>query len=404
MVGRSLRQVLLGRFALVGGCFALASLLMFLLTPHPVRQFAELCLIRDSDRAAAALRQHRPYQLPSPTPTHLYLVRHGRVEGEQPGYLEQAATAPNGEVIELQFRPAYLGLRTDLDPDTFLWAECNIPRGFYQVRGNPASMLRWIVGALTLLLSALWVGRSLTLTVRSQLRALIRQAEGERVELPREPREIAQVARSLATMKERVAERQGQLEASRQQLRRAVEERSRLLAVVSHELRTPLTSLLGTVQMRLDGLRGPVEDRPRLLALQESGERLLAQINRLLQSGRAEAGLLDPVPGEVFLHDCLEEVCGELGLEPELDLPARSPVVSGDHAVLKMVLTSLLLGLPTTALRLKLEPPLLQVEGLPGPDQPGVPFLSPESAAVLLEKMGARLESGPTSFSVRFGS
>ncbi len=392
-MGKTLRQLLLARFVLVGGGLALASILMFFLTPHPAREFAELCLLRDSARAALG-------QPVTQSPVQLYRVEHNLVRGAQPRFLQQALDAPENRVIELQFRPAWLGLRTPIDDHTFLWAECNVPRGFYQVRGNRDSLLRWLLGALTMIGAALWVGVGLSRQVRAQLRLLTLQTEGAPVEIPREPREVAQVAESLARLRERVAERQSQLEASRHELQRAVAERSRLLAVVSHELRTPLTSLLGSVQMRLDGLRGPVEDPKRLEKLQAQGQKLLVQINLLLQSGRAEAGLLDPSDGEVFLHDCLEEVCVELNLKPELELPPRSPVIKGDHAVLRMVLCSLFLELPTSALRLTVEGNELRYEALEGPPQEQLPFLSPESCQVLLGKMGARLEGHRIVFAV----
>ena len=55
--------------------------------------------------------------------------------------------------------------------------------------------------------------------------------------------------------------------------------------------------------------------------------------------------------------------------------------------MLRMVLCSLFLELPTSALRLTVEGNELRYEALEGPPQEQLPFLSPESCQVLLGKM-----------------
>ncbi|HSD09926.1 MAG TPA: HAMP domain-containing sensor histidine kinase, partial [Candidatus Binatia bacterium] len=59
-----------------------------------------------------------------------------------------------------------------------------------------------------------------------------------------------------------------------------------------HELRTPLTSIMGAADNLLDGIAGPLDERPRayLSRIKENSDRLLRLINELLDLARIEAG------------------------------------------------------------------------------------------------------------------
>lgn len=68
--------------------------------------------------------------------------------------------------------------------------------------------------------------------------------------------------------------------------------KSDFVSKVSHELRTPLTSIMGAAENLLDGITGPLDERPRsyLVRIKENGDRLLRLINELLDLSRIEAG------------------------------------------------------------------------------------------------------------------
>ncbi len=77
-----------------------------------------------------------------------------------------------------------------------------------------------------------------------------------------------------------------------QKLKELSDLKSEFVSKVSHELRTPLTSIIGAADNLLDGIAGPLDERPRhyLLRVKENGDRLLRLINELLDLSRIEAG------------------------------------------------------------------------------------------------------------------
>ena len=96
-------------------------------------------------------------------------------------------------------------------------------------------------------------------------------------------------------------ERQRELIEARKVAEKASEEKSRLLAGMSHELRTPLNGILGFAQI-LAGHVGPVTPTASTeygQAILTSGERLLRQINAVLDLSRLEA-LNENPPREAF--------------------------------------------------------------------------------------------------------
>lgn len=80
--------------------------------------------------------------------------------------------------------------------------------------------------------------------------------------------------------------------------------RSALITVVSHDLRTPLTSVIGYLEMILDGDAGPVssEQRTLLAVAQRSASRLQAIVGDLLFISKVRAGHVDLQLEEVDLE------------------------------------------------------------------------------------------------------
>ncbi|MFF5231997.1 ATP-binding protein [Dactylosporangium sp. NPDC000521] len=127
--------------------------------------------------------------------------------------------------------------------------------------------------------------------------------------------------------------------------------RADLVATVSHELRTPLTSILGNVEVIVDGDAGPVQ-RPQarlLAAVERNARRLLALIEDLLMLSRIEAGQVKINAGPVHLRavvsgalEALQAVRGQRDVHLDIDLPDTPLVVHGDRDQLERVVINLL--------------------------------------------------------------
>jgi signal transduction histidine kinase len=102
---------------------------------------------------------------------------------------------------------------------------------------------------------------------------------------------LSQIAAELgvALLQAEAYEREHQ---AAQKLKELSDLKSEFVSKVSHELRTPLTSIIGAADNLLDGIAGPLDERPRqyLLRVKENGDRLLRLINELLDLSRIEAG------------------------------------------------------------------------------------------------------------------
>ncbi|MGH7858865.1 MAG: ATP-binding protein, partial [Candidatus Binatia bacterium] len=134
------------------------------------------------------------------------------------------------------------------------------------------------------------------------------------------------------------------------QLKELSDLKSDFVSKVSHELRTPLTSILGAVDNLLDGIAGPLDDKPSeyLVRIRNNGNRLLQLINDLLDLSRIEAGEEEIWPSRFGLHplvketvDTLRPLAEERGLTLDAD---ADPAVSifADHDKIGRVLLNLL--------------------------------------------------------------
>jgi signal transduction histidine kinase len=100
-----------------------------------------------------------------------------------------------------------------------------------------------------------------------------------------------------------------QLEALIAELREADRMKNEFLANTSHELRTPLNSIIGFLNLVLDGLCESDEERNELLGhALKSGKHLLNLINDVLDLSRIEAGRLQMECADVRLRPLLEEL------------------------------------------------------------------------------------------------
>ncbi len=136
--------------------------------------------------------------------------------------------------------------------------------------------------------------------------------------------------------------------------RAAAEEASRLksefLANTSHELRTPLSTIMGALEIVIDGLStDPAEQRRLLDTAHLSAERLLYLISDLLDFAKVEAGRLEvdlqivsigPILADVYLM--ARNDAERKGLEIDMNVPATVPAVRADAYKLRQVLMGVL--------------------------------------------------------------
>ncbi len=135
-----------------------------------------------------------------------------------------------------------------------------------------------------------------------------------------------------------------------QKLKELSDLKSEFVSKVSHELRTPLTSIMGAADNLLDGIAGPLDERPRayLARIKENGDRLLRLINELLDLARIEAGKeeiratrfrLDSLIQETL--ETLKPVADERGVA--LAVPGPPPlVIRADRDKISRVLINLI--------------------------------------------------------------
>lgn len=110
-----------------------------------------------------------------------------------------------------------------------------------------------------------------------------------------------------------------QLAAANTELRRLDELKSAFVSIAAHELRTPLTSIVGYLEMLLDGDAGALNQKQTeyLGTVEASAARLLNIAHDLLDMTRIETGHLELVLETVDLLALANEVIAELS--PQLD-------------------------------------------------------------------------------------
>lgn len=133
---------------------------------------------------------------------------------------------------------------------------------------------------------------------------------------------------------------------------RSEEQRRSFLRMVSHELRTPLNSILGFSELIAAEYYGPVgapeyKDYARMIA--ESGRRLLAISNQVLEIARLESGTADLAHRRESLDHALDDVLDLLHEEIRTrtasvlrDDEGRLPDVMADARGLRTALGALL--------------------------------------------------------------
>src|SRR5215208_6488657 len=203
-------------------------------------------------------------------------------------------------------------------------------------------LLPMLQGGLIALLLSLVLAFALSRWVADPLQQVVvaarnypDRAVGSKPVSPQGPHEVQDLARAFNSMVARV-------ESSQRSQRDFV-------ANVSHELKTPLTSIQGFAQAILDGTADTPEARRQAAQIiyDESG-RMHRMALDLLDLARLEAGTADlkmsPVDLDLLLRNIVEKfarLAQTTGVDLQLDVPKKLPVLIGDGDRLAQVFTNL---------------------------------------------------------------
>lgn len=168
-------------------------------------------------------------------------------------------------------------------------------------------------------------------------------------------RTAQELARANDTLEARVRERTAlvwrQAEALERLLaheREVNDNQRQFVTMASHEFRTPLTIIDGAAQRLLrhrDGDAIFVAEKAE--QIRASVARIIDLIEGILESGRHDAGLAQPVYDRVDLSELVRMCCErQAGISPNhrfhIDLAALPPTIAADRSALDLVFTNLL--------------------------------------------------------------
>jgi signal transduction histidine kinase len=143
----------------------------------------------------------------------------------------------------------------------------------------------------------------------------------------------------LNTMNDRLRE-------ANEKLRQANELKESFLASTSHELRTPLSSILGYADVLED--EAPDDLQTFVDAIQDSGERLLHTLNRLLYLSGLRSGTYDAYREPTDLADLVTSIADDYaeradgkGLDLVVQVPSRPVTTVTDRTAAGQILRNL---------------------------------------------------------------
>lgn len=137
---------------------------------------------------------------------------------------------------------------------------------------------------------------------------------GRRLPVPAGEDELAQLARTLNAMLERIEE--------------SIGHERRFIDDASHELRTPITILRGELELALAQGDDPVELRDAVRSALDEADRLSRLASDLLVLARARAGELDLRRSDIDLSAIAETVCDQLRTGSSVKLTVVGPTVT----------------------------------------------------------------------------
>jgi signal transduction histidine kinase len=231
-----------------------------------------------------------------------------------------------------------------------------------------ASMLRTsallLVGFSMAVLASLFVGRRVVRPLEALRRGVERIGKGElnhrlhlktgdEIEiLAEEFNEMAAHVRdAYAGLERKVAERTHALKMANEKLEEASQLKSQFLANVNHELRTPVSAIIGYARLVLRATQGQISQlqTENLQDLLHNAERLLNQIDSLLEFSKIEAGKMEVHVQLVNVDEVIQGAISTIepivnggGVRIIREIAPDIPDVSTDREKLRQILLNLL--------------------------------------------------------------
>jgi signal transduction histidine kinase len=152
-------------------------------------------------------------------------------------------------------------------------------------------------------------------------------------------------------LERKVAERTQELTVANERLEEASKLKSQFLANVNHELRTPLSAIIGYARLVLRATEGQISrlQRENLQDLLRNAERLLKQIDSLLEFSKIEAGKIElrvePVNVDEVIHSAIstiEPTLNGANVRISREFSPDLPLMNTDREKLGQILLNLL--------------------------------------------------------------
>jgi len=134
----------------------------------------------------------------------------------------------------------------------------------------------------------------------SELKTLNDEYQKQNIKIKKQNDTLVELHNELTTQAK-------ELEFQKQKAEESTKLKSQFLASMSHELRTPMNSILGLTELILEKADLNEKNHERLEVVLNSGRRLMALINDILDLSKIEAGKMDLIDEEVVLEELINE-------------------------------------------------------------------------------------------------
>ena len=208
-----------------------------------------------------------------------------------------------------------------------------------------------LVMVIAVIAIAIWMADLITGRITRMIAGIHAFQRGERGErlTAESSDEMGELAHSFNRMADSVEESFTRLEEARSKAEEASQLKSAFLATISHELRTPLNGIIGFADLLHSELQDP-EQAEYARIIQSSGEKLLGQVNDILDLTRIQSGEVAPnseiIELASLIADAVErqrQPLAEKKLAVELKgLDTPLPVLRSDPLRIRQILDRLL--------------------------------------------------------------
>lgn len=141
-----------------------------------------------------------------------------------------------------------------------------------------------------------------------QLEKLVTELQQLNEEYQKQNLQIKEQNETLLRLHNELKIQAEELEIQKQKAIELTDAKSKFLASMSHELRTPMNSILGLTELMLEKVGPDARNKERLEVILNSGNRLMAMINDLLDLSKIEAGKIELLHEDVILDEIIGEV------------------------------------------------------------------------------------------------